>query len=223
MTIDATRVSRLSVGWRDSAQSIVDLDAGDTGATLSVEGAAQFDGATTFASTTSFTGAASLGAVTGTTGVFSSTLSVGGVVTLDHDVSALSAFVAGSTVSVTGTSSLGAIVGASTLSMVGTSDFANISVGGGTDVAGISSSIVSVNLGSVAPNDSSTVSVALANAADGDIIIGTPASIWSGAYFDLALTYTVEQAGAVTIAAANSTATAVDPDAMNFRIMRIGW
>jgi hypothetical protein len=50
MALRPTRFSRVSIGFVDSVRSIVDADAGDTGAAFSVTGAQVFTGQTTLGS-----------------------------------------------------------------------------------------------------------------------------------------------------------------------------
>ena len=136
MARDATRFSRISVGFADSVNSLPAVDAGDTGAVFSVTGPAVFDGNT---------------------------------------------------------------------------------------LPAISSTTVAFNFGSIAAFDSSSLTAALANAADGDTIIATPGSTWSGAYFDLAITANVQSAGVVEVALVNSTNTAINPNAATFRLTRMAF
>ena len=46
MPLKPTRFSRVSIGWRNSTQSLVDLDAADTGPAFSVTGGAVYGGGT---------------------------------------------------------------------------------------------------------------------------------------------------------------------------------
>lgn len=73
MAIAPTRWSRASFGWVTSSKSIVDQDAGDTGAVFSVMGNSVFSGNQSVSGTQSVGGAQ----------VFSSTVSIGGALTQD--------------------------------------------------------------------------------------------------------------------------------------------
>lgn len=87
----------------------------------------------------------------------------------------------------------------------------------GTSYSALRSSTISVNPGAVAAHDSiSTTATIQLLPADATIIAAQPASIWSGAYFDLAITAHVSAASTVRIGLANSTLTSVTPDAMNW-------
>ena len=81
---------------------------------------------------------------------------------------------------------------------------------------------VAVDFGAVAPHDSSTVTVGVTGAEVDDIVIVTPSSEWSGAYYDLGLTGQVTAAGVVTLAARNSTITSINPAEVNMAIAVIG-
>lgn len=96
----------------------------------------------------------------------------------------------------------------------------NLTVGAsGSALASIVVSTVSINPGSVAAFDSaSTTATIQAMPADAVILSAQPASIWSGAYFDLAITAHVSAASTLRIGLANSTLTAVAPAAMNWTI-----
>ena len=84
----------------------------------------------------------------------------------------------------------------------------------------IQKSVISVNPGAVAAADSiSTTATIQTMPADALILSAQPASIWSGAYFDLSITPTVSAASTLRIGIANSTHTSVTPDAMNWTIV----
>lgn len=107
MAIDPTRFSRVSIGWRDSARSLADLDAADTGNVFSITGGAVLEkgdltlsgsgsdisvagtlwlgGAATLHSTATVSGqlTASNGFLAASGATCASTLSVGGAATLD--------------------------------------------------------------------------------------------------------------------------------------------
>lgn len=94
---------------------------------------------------------------------------------------------------------------------------------GGTSLDGISATTAAIDFGSVAAHESSSVTAALSGAAVGDSVIASPGSNWSGAYYDLAINAHVSEAGVVTVSAANSTATAVNPDETVFRLTAINF
>jgi len=84
----------------------------------------------------------------------------------------------------------------------------------------IQKSVISVNPGAVAAQDSvSTTATIQTMPADALILSAQPASIWSGAYFDLAITPTVSAASTIRIGLTNSTITGVTPAAMNWTIV----
>ena len=92
----------------------------------------------------------------------------------------------------------------------------------GTSYSALRSSTVSINPGAVAANDSaSTTATITLMPADAIILAAQPASIWSGAYFDLAITAKVSAASTLQVALANSTITSVTPDAMNWTVVYI--
>jgi hypothetical protein len=99
----------------------------------------------------------------------------------------------------------------------------SITLGSGAALGGILSSVVSVDFASVPGNDSVTTTATLTGAAVGDAVIVTPSSQWSGAYLDLAVSGQVTAADTVTLTAANSAATAVNPAAVNFRLTAINF
>lgn len=196
-----TRFSRISVGFRDSNRSLVDLDPGDTGRDFScINGA----------STGSFAVGGALGiggAFTGaTTGVFSSTLSVGGAVTLDAGVTALS------TVTVAGnlTASGGILVG----------NAAAIN-----ELVAISSATAAIDLAAINPLESSSVhTFGLSGLTRGDTLIVTPDANWSLAAAHTDLSYFASSsstAGEGNFWAINSTLTAVNAGDTVFRFTRI--
>lgn len=91
---------------------------------------------------------------------------------------------------------------------------------GGVNISTLSSSVISVNLPSIAANDSGSTSATINTlTADSIVLALQPTSIWSGSYLDLALTTVVSAASTLVIAAANSTATAVDPDHQNMTVV----
>jgi hypothetical protein len=64
--------------------------------------------------------------------------------------------------------------------------------------------------------DSVTTDVPISGAAAGDVLIAIePASIWSGAYFDVGLNGYFRSANTLTLVARNSTTTTVNTAAMN--------
>ena len=88
-----------------------------------------------------------------------------------------------------------------------------------TSYSALRTSTISVNPGAVAAADSiSTTATIQLMPADALIVGVQPASIWSGAYFDLAITPVVSAASTLVLGIANSTHTSVTPDAMNWKI-----
>lgn len=88
----------------------------------------------------------------------------------------------------------------------------------GSRFSGLVRSVVSVAIGGTAA-DSVTTSAALSGITVGDPVIHIePASIWSGAYYDLDVSASCVSWGAVQFAARNSTTTTVNTAAMNFTI-----
>jgi hypothetical protein len=124
-----TLFSRVSVGWSDSAQSLVDVDAGDTGAVFEVTGAGIVD-AFTIGGALTQTGAATL----------SSTLSVGGAVTHTGALTQIGAQTNSSTLSVGGALTQ---TGAATL-------VSTLSVGGATTLTGTTNAIGALSLNGTA-------------------------------------------------------------------------
>lgn len=94
-----------------------------------------------------------------------------------------------------------------------------VAFGGGAQINTIVSGTASVDFGSVAGNDSSTATATLTGIAVGDPVLVMPGSNWSGAYFDLCLSAVASAANVVTVVAANSAATAINPDASTFRFI----
>ena len=89
----------------------------------------------------------------------------------------------------------------------------------GFSFVGLRKSTISVDFPSVPGNDSVTTTATINALAAADVVaIVRPASIWSGSYYDLNVTAVASAASTLTLIAANSAATAVDPDAMNFDI-----
>lgn len=85
-----TRYSRVSVGWVDSARSLVDVDAGDTGTAFSVTGGASVDDLTVTGGVTSTSAITATGGVEFASGdvlttVIKSTVSLGGAAVTGHD------------------------------------------------------------------------------------------------------------------------------------------
>lgn len=95
--------------------------------------------------------------------------------------------------------------------------------GGGAQIDGVFSSVVSVNFASVPGNDSVTTSVTVTGAAVDDAVVVTPSSTWSGSYLDIGVSGQVTAANTVTLSARNSAATAVNPDALNMRVTVISF
>ena len=141
------------------------------------------------------------GLVTSTSGLSTSRLTVTGAVNVTGTLTASGAVAASSNVAVTGTFALGA---------------------SGTSYTALRSSTISVSPGAVAANDSvSTTATISLMPADAVILAAQPASIWSGAYFDLAITAKVSAASTLQLALTNSAITSVTPDAMNWTIVYI--
>ena len=141
------------------------------------------------------------GLVTSTSGLSTSRLTVSGAANVSGTFSATGAVANSGNVANTGTWALGA---------------------SGTSYTALRSSTVSINPGAVAAQDSaSTTATITLMPADAIILAAQPASIWSGAYFDLAITAKVSAASTLQVALANSTITSVTPDAMNWTVVYI--
>ncbi len=97
-----------------------------------------------------------------------------------------------------------------------TGDFA---VGSGTSINLIQQSVVSVSLGAVAGQESvATTGTINALTADAAIIDISPASIWSGDYYQVNLDARVSAASTFQVYASNVSATDITPDAMNMTL-----
>jgi hypothetical protein len=91
---------------------------------------------------------------------------------------------------------------------------------GGVNLSTLSSSVISVNLPSIAGSDSgSTTATINTLTADSIVLALQPTSIWSGAYLDLTLGTQVSAASSLVVSAANSAVTAVDPDNQNMTVV----
>lgn len=97
----------------------------------------------------------------------------------------------------------------------------NVAVGAaGSQFANIVVSTISVSPGAVAAADSIQTTATISTMpADAIILAAQPASIWSAAYYDIAITATVSAASTLRLGLANSTHTSVTPDAMNWKII----
>ena len=90
----------------------------------------------------------------------------------------------------------------------------------GTSFSALRRSTISVTPGAVAPFDSvSTTATISLMPADAIVIAAQPGSLWSGAYYDLAITARVSAASTLVIGLANSTLTSVTPAAMNWDVV----
>ena len=90
----------------------------------------------------------------------------------------------------------------------------------GTSFSALRRSTLSINPGAVAPFDSvSTTATISLMPADAIVIAAQPGSLWSGAYYDLAITARVSAASTLVIGLANSTLTSVTPAAMNWDVV----
>ena len=230
MAIDPTRFSRVSIGWRDSRRSLADVDPADTGPNFSV------------------VGTSALGATTATTGVFTSTLSVGGALTQDAAATFLSTLTAAgvgtfggirSTSNVTATPDMtvggvftadGAARFNSTLTAAGnvtaTSGLFVGSAAAINELVAISSATAAISLGAIAPLESSSVvTVGLSGATRGDSIWITPDSLYPvvAANRDVTLACSSgSTTGEVNVWGVNSTLTSVTPTAATvIRLTRI--
>ena len=95
----------------------------------------------------------------------------------------------------------------------------SFAVGSGVSLALIQRSIISVNPGAVAAQDSVTTTATVQTMPADALILGVQqASIWSGSYYDLAVNVNVSAASTLLIGLANSTITSVTPAAMNWTI-----
>lgn len=168
-----TLFSRVSTGWSDSAQSLADVDAGDTGEDFScINGAATGTWAVTGALTQ--TGAAT----------FSSTVTAAGQITATS----------------------------------------GIAVGGGDAVTVISTTTASVDIGNLTAGNKSVDTVALSGATNGDTLIVSPDSLYSGDWEWVELrAVSGDTTGEVNLLSSNVSTEAIDPGAMTFRITRIGF
>ena len=172
--------------------------------TLEVDGPTTFDGAITAVSGLSLVGGLSAGTV-----------------------------VVNSTQSNVGTASFGAVVVNSTLSQTGLARFSDMSSIGnvaltgtfalgasGTSFTAIRMSTFSVSPGAVAANDSISTTATISLMPADSIVLGIqPASIWSGAYFDVNYVAKVSAASTLQLGFANSAITSVTPDAMNWTVV----
>lgn len=90
----------------------------------------------------------------------------------------------------------------------------------GSRIASVVVSTISVIPGAVPANDSvSTTATISTMPADAMVLSAQPASIWSGAYFDIKYDANVSAASTLRLSFANSAITSVTPDAMNWKIM----
>lgn len=98
---------------------------------------------------------------------------------------------------------------------------ASVAVGSGpsgTPVTHIISSLKSISFGEVGAFDSVSTTVTLAGVVAGATIVVNPTSKWSAAYYDISIGAVASAASTVLVSAVNSTATAITPDNMNFRV-----
>lgn len=159
----------------------------------------------------------SVGTLDGNSGVSAAFLNVDSTASLT--VSGIAAFTGAEThsgaVTQSGTvTQTGPFVSSSTNTIGG-----SVALGtGGSRFSGLVRSTVSVAIGATAA-DSVLTSAALSGITVGDPVINIePASIWSGAYYDVGVTASCVSWGAVQFAARNSTTTTVNTAAMNFTI-----
>lgn len=92
----------------------------------------------------------------------------------------------------------------------------------GTSYSALRSSTISVSPGAVAAHDSiSTTATIQLMPADATVLAAQPASIWSGAYFDIQYMAQVSAASTLRLSFANSTLTSVTPDNMNWTVVYV--
>ena len=92
----------------------------------------------------------------------------------------------------------------------------------GTSFSALRKSTISVNPGAVAAFDSANTTATISlMPADAIILAAQPGSLWSGAYYDLAITARVSAASTIAIGIANSTLTSITPTAMNWDVVYI--
>lgn len=209
MPVDPTRFSRVSVGWRSSTQSLVDVDPGDTGAVFSVTGPYAFDGALTLTGDQTITGDVD---ITGDQTLVGATsdLSVGGTAWIGGTLTQIGAATLSSTLSVAG--NLSATGGL----FVGNSAAAN-------ELVSVSIQTHSVAFGAVGANYFSKVTVGVSNATRGDLIIFQPDSSWTGDGLVLTNYVSGTTAGEVNLVASNTSTAAIGQSAVVFRSVRINF
>lgn len=225
MARNPTTFSRLSTGYKDSKNTI-----GESGYDLSAIDA-YISGSLTNA-----------GDATSATGVFTSTLSVGGAATLQSTATvrgqltasngllASSGATFNSTVSVGGAATLGgAITGLSTLTQAGQiTATGGVAVGGGANVVALSTATAAVSLGAIAPNESSSVqTVALSGLTRGDALFITLDSIYPNVDANRDVVWHASSsstAGEAHVWGVNSTLTSVTPTAATvIRLTRLNF
>lgn len=92
-------------------------------------------------------------------------------------------------------------------------------IGSGVSISLLQRSVISVNPGAVAAQDSIITTATIQTLTADALILGVQqASIWSGAYYDLSVNVNVSAASTLQIGIANSTITSVTPAAMNWTI-----
>jgi hypothetical protein len=92
-------------------------------------------------------------------------------------------------------------------------------IGSGVSISLLQRSVISVSPGAVAAHDSVITTATISTMPADALILGVQqASIWSGAYYDLAVNCNVSAVSTLQIGIANSTITSVTPAAMNWTI-----
>jgi hypothetical protein len=91
--------------------------------------------------------------------------------------------------------------------------FGSVTVGGGSNIAGIASGTVSVDFGSVSANTTGSKTVTITGVADGDVVVLNPGALTAGLAFAGAA---VTAANTVTVYAVNTTGSAIDNAAVDF-------
>lgn len=241
MAVEPTRFSRVSVGWRSSTQSLIDVDAGDSGVAFSVIGgmdlvksALSVSGAATFQSTVSTRGTLTAGTfLAQSAATFNSTLSADGAATFQSTLTtrgtatfgtmlAQSAATFNSTVSANGAATF-----QSTVSARGQVNAdSGVQIGGGILAQIISTATAAVSLGAISPHDSSSVqTVGLSGLSRGDALFLSLDAPVPLAAADRDITWMCSSSstvGEAHIWGINSTITSVTPTASTFvRLTRI--
>lgn len=216
-----TRYSRVSIGWRDSAKSLVDYDPADTGPVFSVTGDVVFTGAQTQSGAQVYSSTLSVGGAT----TLSSTLTVGGALTQTGAATFASTASIGGALTQTGAAAF-----RSTVTALG-----DVTATGGlfvgsaaaiNELVAISSATAAISLGAIAPLESSSVqTVALSGVTRGDTIILTVDSIYPNAAANRDVHWMASSSSTVGEAhvwGVNSTLTSVTPTAATVvRLVRI--